>query len=82
MRGNPYFQLDTRLAKSIKFGDRANLQLIAEAFNLTDRANYGNNFGHSIGSPTRFGHPAGFISPASVIIPRATWGELGFRFTF
>jgi hypothetical protein len=82
LRGNPFFQLDTRLAKSFKFGERANVQIIAEAFNLTNRANYGNNFGHSISSPTKFGHPAGFISPSSTIIPRSTWGELGFRFNF
>jgi hypothetical protein len=81
-RGDPFFQLDTRLAKTFKFGDRANVQLIAEAFNLTNRANYGNNFGHSIGSSTTFGHPVGFIAPSSTIIPRSTWGELGFRFNF
>jgi hypothetical protein len=82
LRGDPFFQLDTRLAKGFKIGDRANVQLIAEAFNLTNRANYGNNFNNSIASHDRFGHPAGFIAPSSVIIPRSTWGELGFRFTF
>jgi hypothetical protein len=81
-RGDPFFQLDTRLAKSFKLGERANVQLIAEAFNLTNRANYGNNFNNSISSPDKFGHPAGFIAPSSVIIPRSTWGELGFRFNF
>lgn len=81
-RGDPFFQLDTRLSKAFKFGDRANVQIIAQAFNLTDHANYGNNFGHSIGSQGTFGHPVGFIAPSSVIVPRATWGELGARFTF
>ena len=82
LRGDPFFQLDTRLAKSFKFGERANVQIIAEAFNLTNRANYGNNFGKSIGSQATFDHPVGFISPSSTIIPRATWGEMGARFTF
>jgi outer membrane receptor protein involved in Fe transport len=82
MRGDPFFQLDTRLAKTFKLGEKANVQLIAEAFNLTNRANYGNNFGHSIGAQANFDHPVGFISPSSTIIPRATWGEMGFRFTF
>ncbi len=82
LRGDPFFQLDTRLAKDFKFGERAKVQLIAEAFNLTNRANYGNNFGHSIGSKSTFDHPVGFISPSSTIIPRSTWGELGARFTF
>jgi len=81
LRGDPFFELDARLGKSIKFGDRANLQLIAEAFNLTNRANYGNNYQGSIASGS-FNKPIGFLAPSSVIIPRATWGELGFRFTF
>jgi outer membrane receptor protein involved in Fe transport len=82
LRGDPFFQLDARLAKNIRFGERANLQIIAQAFNLTNRANYGNNFGHSIGSAATFNHPVGFISPSSTIIPKSTWGELGFRFSF
>jgi len=86
LRGDPFFELDMRLAKNIKFGERMNLQLLAQAFNLTNRANYGNNFGPNatatIGSPATFGHPQGFIAPASTIIPHAVWGELGVRFTF
>ncbi|HWE87329.1 MAG TPA: carboxypeptidase regulatory-like domain-containing protein [Terracidiphilus sp.] len=82
LRGDPFFQLDTRLAKDIKLGDHGTVQLIAEAFNLTNRANYGNNFGNSIGSSTTFDHPVGFIAPSSTIIPRSTWGELGFRYSF
>ncbi|PYT79229.1 MAG: hypothetical protein DMG40_17095 [Acidobacteria bacterium] len=86
LRGEPFFQLDMRLAKNIKFGDRMNLQLLAQAFNLTNRANYGNNFGvggaANIADPAHFGHPQGFINPSSTIIPHALWGELGFRFTF
>ena len=59
-----------------------NLQLIAQAFNLTNRANYGNDFGNNISSPSTFGHPVGFINPSSTIVPHALWGELGLRFTF
>jgi hypothetical protein len=85
LRGEPYFELDMRLAKNIKIRDRMNLQLVAQAFNLTNRANYGNNFGANATAniaATTFGHPVGFINPASTIIPRALWGELGARFTF
>ncbi len=82
LRGIPFFQLDARLAKDFKFGEKAGVQLIAQAFNLTNRGNYGNNFGNSIASSSTFNHPVGFIAPSSVIIPRATWGELGFRVTF
>jgi hypothetical protein len=82
LRGDPYFELDMRLAKNIKIRERMNLQLVAQAFNLTNRANYGNNFGNNISSAATFGQPVGFINPASTIIPHAVWGELGARFTF
>jgi len=82
LRGDPFFELDLRLAKNIKFGEKMNLQLIAQAFNLTNRANYGNDFNNSIASQSTFGHPAGFINPSGTTIPRSLWSEFGARFTF
>jgi outer membrane receptor protein involved in Fe transport len=82
LRGDPFFQLDLRLAKNFKIGEHVNLQLIAQAFNLTNRANYGNDYGNSIASPDTFGHPVGFINPTSTTTPRALWSEFGFRLTF
>jgi outer membrane receptor protein involved in Fe transport len=82
LRGDPFFQLDLRLSKNIRLGERMNLQLIGQAFNLTNRANYGNNFGNSIASASTFGHPIGFINPSSTTTPRSLWGEFGVRFTF
>jgi outer membrane receptor protein involved in Fe transport len=81
LRGDPFFELDTRLTKNIKFGEGRNLQLMAQAFNLTNHANYGNNFDGDISSPT-FGHALGFINPAATNIPRSLTGEFGVRFTF
>jgi hypothetical protein len=82
LRGDPFFQLDTRLTKNIKIHERMNLQIVAQAFNLTNRANYGNNFGTSIGDTATFGHPVGFINPSSTATPRALWGEFGVHFAF
>jgi outer membrane receptor protein involved in Fe transport len=82
LRGDPFFQLDLRLAKNFKFGEHMRLQLVAQAFNLTNRANYGNSFGGSIASKATFGHPTDFIAPSLTIIPRSLWGEFGVRFTF
>ncbi len=82
LRGDPFFELDLRLAKNIKFRERMNLQLVAQAFNLTNRANYGNDFNNNIASTLTFGHPGGFINPSSTIVPLAVWGEFGARFTF
>lgn len=81
LRGQAFFELDAKLAKNIKLGERAKVQLVAQAFNLTNRANYGNNFGGSIASTT-FGHPIGFVAPNATFIPRSIWGEFGVHFTF
>jgi hypothetical protein len=74
--------LDLQLAKNFKFGERMNLQFVAQAFNLTNRANYGNNFSLSIADPSTFGHAQGFINPASTFTPRSLWSEFGVRFSF
>jgi len=81
LRGDAFFQLDTRLSKNIKIGEKANVQLIAQAFNLTNRANYGNDVTTVVTSPD-FRKAAGFINPTSTNIPRSLTGEFGFRFTF
>jgi hypothetical protein len=81
LRGNPYFDVDMRLAKNIKLGEGKNVQLFFQAFNLTNHANYGNNFGGTVGLAS-FGHPLGFINPTSSLLPRAFTGEFGARFTF
>jgi hypothetical protein len=81
LRGNAYFDLDARLAKNLKLGEHRNLQLMFQAFNLTNHANYGNNFDGTEGLPT-FGHPIGFINPTSSLLPRSFTGEFGARFSF
>jgi outer membrane receptor protein involved in Fe transport len=81
LRGQPFFQLDVRVSKDIKFGERAKLKLIFQAFDLTNRANFGNNFDGDINSST-FGKPTGFITPSGVFVPRSFSGEFGVRFIF
>lgn len=81
LRGNPYFNMDARVAKNIRLGEGKNLQLMFQAFNLTNHANYGNNFNNTVGLPG-FGKPTGFINPTSSLLPRAFTGEFGARFTF
>ena len=82
LRGDAFFQLDLRLAKNFRFGEKMNLQFVGQAFNLTNRANYGNNFGADISDPGSFGHPVGYINPSSTTTPRSLWGEFGVRFSF
>ena len=81
VRGQAVFQLDAKFAKNFKFGERFNVQLVAQAFNLTNRANYGNDFGGNVASAT-FEHPIGFVNPSSTFTPRSIWGEFGVHFTF
>ena len=82
LRGNPYFNLDTRVSKNLKLGEGRNLQLIFQAFNLTNHANYGNNFGLSSNNTATFKKAIGFINPTSTYLPRSFQGEFGARFTF
>jgi hypothetical protein len=96
LRGDPYFDVDTRLAKNIKLGERAKVLLIFQAFNLFNHANYGNNFDGQVttlstdlaGNKTSaanstFGQPLGFINPAgNGTLPRSFTAEFGARFTF
>jgi outer membrane receptor protein involved in Fe transport len=82
LRGDPFFQLDMRLAKNFKIGEHLNLQILAQAFDLTNRANYGNNYNADISTLTTFGHPAGFINPSSSVLPRSLWSEFGVHLTF
>ncbi len=81
LRGDPFFNVDARVAKNIKLGEHRNLQLAFQAFNLFNHANYGNNFDTTVDSPT-FAKPIGFINPSSSSLPRAFTGEFGARFTF
>ena len=82
VRGNPYFNLDARVAKNLKLGEGRNLQLIFQAFNLTNHANYGNNFGTSSNDSATFSKAVGFINPTSTYLPRSFQGEFGARFSF
>ncbi len=81
LRGQAFLQLDTRVSKAIRFGERARLNLIFQAFDLTNRANFGNNFVGNVRS-TKFRQPNGFITPDGVIVPRSFSGEIGAEFVF
>ena len=81
VRGRAFFQLDTRISKNFKFGERQNLNVMFQAFNLTNHANFGNDFSGTVGSST-FMQPVGFINPSSTTTPRSFWGEFGVRYSF
>ena len=81
LRGQPFFQLDARVTKNFKIKERANLQAIFQVFDLTNRANFGNNFVTDIRLPT-FATPSNFITPSGVTVPHSLSAEVGLRFSF
>ncbi len=80
-RGAMFYQLDLRATKNVKIRERANVELFFQAFNLTNRANFGNTFQGNIRSAT-FGQPTNFLTPNGAILPRSFSGEFGARFSF
>jgi len=81
LRGQPFFQLDARVTKNFRIRERANLQAIFQVFDLTNRANFGNNFVTDVRDP-KFGTPSNFITPSGVTVPHSLSAEVGVRFTF
>jgi len=67
LRGDPFFQMDMRVAKNIRLGEGRRLQLIFQAFNLTNKVNFGNNYTNSTNSGN-FLKPAGFINPRAPLL--------------
>ena len=81
LRGEDFFQLDARFGRFFKFGDRAKLEVFFQAFDLTNRANFGTAYGGNIRTST-FLQPTGFITSSGVIVPKSFAGEFGARFSF
>jgi hypothetical protein len=81
LRGEAFYQLDTRVSRTFRFGEKARLEVIFQAFDLTNRANFGANYQGNIRSAT-FLQPTNFITGSGVIVPKSFSGEFGARFSF
>ena len=80
-RGTPFFQLDARFSKAFSFKERMKLEFFFQAFNMTNRANFGGNYYNNIRTAT-FGDP-GWIHYALERDYSAVFtGEAGFTFRF
>src|SRR6185312_6126924 len=82
LRGQPFIQLDTRVTKNFRIKERSTLSVIFQVFDLTNRANFGNNFGTNLRTPVNFQKPINFITPSGVIVPHSLSAEFGLRFSF
>jgi hypothetical protein len=63
--GPDYMDFDMRITRRFKMGDRANLQLLAEGFNLANRTNFAsvnNVVGPNFGLPAAAGGQPGFTT--------------------
>jgi hypothetical protein len=81
--GQTFLQLDARFANTITIHDRYAITLFYQAFNMTNRANYGPNYDVNVANyASSFLKPLGFINPSSTVVPRSFTGEFGARFSF
>ncbi len=81
LRGQPFFQLDTRITKNFRIHEHHNIAAFIQFFDLTNRANFGNNYGGNLRTSS-FQKPLGFITPSGVTLPHAFSAELGIRYSF
>jgi hypothetical protein len=79
--GNNFFQLDLRVSKTITIAERHKIEFICQMFNVSNRANFGNNYTTSIKS-ANFGLPSNFLSTSGTVVPHAFVAEMGFRYHF
>lgn len=76
-RGFDFASFDLRLARRLQVTEKLNLELIAEGFNLFNRANFSmpnNNFGTGATPPPTFGQPTAAFDPRQI--------QVGFRLNF
>jgi hypothetical protein len=65
-RGFDFASLDLRVSRKIRLTERVDLQLLAEGFNVLNRANFGvpiNTFGSGVTPAPRFGQPTQAFDP-------------------
>lgn len=82
LRGRTFLQLDLRVSKNFRLGDWGGLRLISQFFDLTNRANFGNNFDGNVRNVSTFRTPLGYITPSGVIVPKSFRAEFGAEFRF
>jgi hypothetical protein len=81
VRGQSFFNVDLRVSKNFRFKESINLTTFFQMFDLTNRANFGNNYVTDVRLAT-FGTPNAFITPSGNILPHSFAGEFGVRFAF
>ncbi|MGH9468350.1 MAG: TonB-dependent receptor, partial [Terriglobales bacterium] len=81
LRGQPFFDLDARVGKRVGIGDWGNVNLFFQAFDLTNRANFGSSYDGHI-TDSSFEQPTGYLDGNGVTVPKSFRGEFGAELTF
>jgi hypothetical protein len=82
-RGLPLFDANARVTKNLTFGQNK-LGIFAEFYNLTNRANFGNQYGGSQYAPTTYQQPVAYLGGIGAVstIPNSFQVQFGGRFSF
>jgi hypothetical protein len=83
-RGEPLFALSTRVGKMFRISENKNITGFAEFYNMTNRANFGNQYGSTALSPTTFNKPIGYLGGigGTATVPDSFQVQFGARFAF
>lgn len=81
LRGDPYFDIDTRVGKTVSWREHYSVNVFFQGFDLTNRANFGGDYQGNMRSGS-FQTPIGYIGKTGVVIPKSFRGEFGAQFSF
>jgi len=84
-RGDPLLDFSSRVSKTFKLTERKSLTGFVELYNITDRPNFGANYGQNAFAPSTFEKPTGYIGGvpgSSAFTPNSFQVQLGARFQF
>ena len=83
-RGIPLINLNSRVTKNIKLSESKKVGLFAEFYNITNRANFGNQYFGNAFSPATYNQPSGYLGGVGAVstIPNSFQVQFGGRFSF
>jgi hypothetical protein len=83
-RGYPLFNVNARVTKNFSLPADRRIGVFIELYNLTNRANFGNQLGTNQATPSTFAKPVGYLGGIGAVstIPNSFQMQLGARFSF
>jgi hypothetical protein len=83
-RGIPLINLNSRVTKNIKLSQSTKVGVFAEFYNITNRANFGNQYFGNAFSPATYNQPSGYLGGVGAVstIPNSFQVQFGGRFSF